>query len=113
MRNLSVWSNWFALNPASYITARWIKRGQEITVELLNSKDVQMSAQFAANFCGDNFKSVNGWHMTQLPSRKSAFLNIKDGSADRCNDGFHLWYRNLRGPQIIDEGTELLPAGNE
>jgi len=111
-QNLVVWSDWFQLNPADYISARWVKRGSTITVELINRKNHTVNADFAANFCGENLKSMNGWHRVILYSNKITTLNITDGSSGRCNAGFHLWYRNLRGPQQIDHGTDLIPVGN-
>jgi len=111
-QNLVVWSDWFQLNPANYISARWVKRGTSITLELINRKEHTVNADFAANFCGEAQKGMNGWHRTVLYSNKTTILKITDGSPGRCNDGFHLWYRNLRGPQQIDDGTELNPAGN-
>lgn len=108
-QNLVVWSDWFQLNPANYISARWVKRGAEITVELINRKNHTVNADFAANFCGENQKSMNGWHHVILYSNRTTTLKITDGSSSRCNEGFHFWYKNLRGPQIIDHGTDLNP----
>ena len=112
-QNLVVWSDWFQLNPANYISARWVKRGSTITLELINRKEHTVNADFAANFCGEAQKGMNGWHRTILYSNKITNLKITDGSPGRCNDGFHLWYRNLRGPQQIDDGTDVVPVDGQ
>lgn len=109
-QNLVVWSDWFQLNPANYISARWIKRGSTITIELINRKEHTVNADFAANFCSATQKSTNGWQHVLLYSNKVTTVKIADSSPGRCNEGFHLWYKNLRGPQQIDSGTDLIPV---
>ena len=109
-QNLVVWSDWFQLNPANYISARWIKRGTTISIELLNQKEHSINLDLAANFCGETQKGMNGWHHVHMYSKERAFLNIPDLSSGRCNEGFHLWYKNLRGPQQIDDGTNVVPV---
>ena len=72
-----------------------------------------MNADIAANFCDETQKALNGWHPVLLYPNKITALNIPDNSTGRCNAGFHLWYKNLRGPQRIDDGPELNPAGGD
>ncbi len=111
-QNLVVWSDWFQLNPASYISARWVKRGTTITIELISRKEHTVNADFAANFCSETQKGANGWQHIILYSNKLTTVRITDNTSGSCRDGFHLWYKNLRGPQQIDSGTELNPVGN-
>jgi hypothetical protein len=108
-KNVYFWSDWFQLNPDKYISARWIKIGTDISVELINHKNRDMSAYFAANFCDVSSKSANGWHKADLPANKTVTLKIADFHGN-CNAGFHLWYRDIRGPQQIDDGTNLVPV---
>lgn len=112
-KDLYVWSNWFNLNPADYVSARWIKRGNDLAVELVNHKNQTVNADFVANFCDETRKMQNGWKHAVLRTNETVTLKYLDGSVNNhCDSGFHLWYRNLRGPQIIDEGTDLNPVGN-
>lgn len=110
-RNVYIWSGWSTLNPDKFVSYRWIKRGSKITVELVNNDKISWIANFNANFCDEKSKGSNGWKSVSMPSGKSVTVDFTDGTAARCNAGFHLWYKTMRKQQI-DDGTELVPAGN-
>lgn len=111
-QNLYVWSEWLPLNPDDYLAARWVKRGANLSLQVTNRSDHSIRADFTANFCEPNFKSINGWQAVSLSAGETKTLSFHDNSPGHCHDGFRIWYRNLRGPQQIDLGTELIPAGH-
>lgn|GEM_PF-6045763 len=96
-KKLVEWSEWETLNPDNFVKMRWKKSGNEITVELFNSRDQTYKGEFTANFCDETYKGMNSWEEVILYPKHNAFFKIKDLSPGNCaNAGFHIWYKNFK-----------------